>query len=47
MGYLKMITANDILDLVEVVKDKEEKETVDRDIKDKKVVNSYSVDREE
>ena len=47
MGYLKMITANDILNLVEVEKDKEEKETVDRDIKDKKVVNSYSVDREE
>lgn len=42
MGYLKMITANDILDLVEVVKDKE-----DRDIKDKKVVNSYSVEKEE
>ena len=42
-----MITANDILNLVEVEKDKEEKETVDRDIKDKKVVNSYSVEKEE
>jgi|APSaa5957512622_1039677.scaffolds.fasta_scaffold305892_2 hypothetical protein len=38
-----MITANDILDLV----DEKDKEKVDRDEKDKKVVNSYSVDREE